>query len=466
MLFNSYEFILLFMPVVVSVYFVLGYRATIVGHYWLIAASLFFYGWWNPVYLWLIIFSLSLNFAIGKYLLLRKKSQERLAVGIVFNLLLLGYYKYTDFFLENVNILLGTDYNLLHIILPLGISFFTFTQIAYLVETYRDVVIEHNFRSYILFVTYFPHLLAGPIIHYEQMMPQFMDKALKKVNYENLSRGLFLFAIGLTKKVMVADTLGKWADTGYASVGLIDLSTLAAWTISLAYTFQLYFDFSGYTDMALGGSMMLNIKLPMNFNSPYKSASIIEFWRRWHITLSFFLRDYLYIPLGGNRKGKLRKYLNILTTMFLGGLWHGAGWTYVFWGGMHGLGIVINHIFRESGGSMPRWLGVCLTFLFVNFAWVLFRAESVGQALILYSSMLHIGDWQSMVQGASAVLPDGRKEFVVEIMLLLLVLFVPNSIEISHSMKNNYKWAVGAGMLLALGVLALNRDTAFLYYQF
>lgn len=466
MLFNSYAFILLFMPVVVGVYFGLGRWSNIAGHYWLIVASLFFYGWWNPVYLWLIVFSLSVNFSIGKYLLAGRQSKGRLGLGIAFNLLLLGYYKYTDFFLENVNALLGTDYNLLHIILPLGISFFTFTQIAYLVETYRGVVIEHNFRSYILFVTYFPHLLAGPIIHYEQMMPQFMDKALKKVNYENLSRGLFLFGIGLVKKVMIADTLGKWADAGYASVGQVDLSTLAAWTISLAYTFQLYFDFSGYTDMALGISLMLNIKLPINFDSPYKSASIIEFWRRWHITLSFFLRDYLYIPLGGNRKGKLRKYLNILTTMFLGGLWHGAGWTYVLWGGTHGLGIVINHVFRERGGKMPRWLGLCLTFLFVNFAWVLFRAESVAQALTLYSSMLHIGSWQSMVQGGLPALPDGRREIIAEILLFLLVVFVPNSIEISRSMKNTYKWAVAAGMLLALGVLALNRDTAFLYYQF
>lgn len=466
MLFNSYEFILLFMPVVVGGYFAIGQRSNIAGHYWLIAASLFFYGWWNPVYLWLIVFSLSVNFSIGKYLLAGRQSKGHLALGIAFNLFLLGYYKYTDFFLENVNALLGTDYNLLHIILPLGISFFTFTQIAYLVETYRGVVKEHNFRSYILFVTYFPHLLAGPIIHYEQMMPQFMDKALKKVNYENLSRGLFLFGIGLVKKVMIADTLGKWADAGYASVGQIDLSTLAAWTISLAYTFQLYFDFSGYTDMALGVSLMLNIKLPINFDSPYKSASIIEFWRRWHITLSFFLRDYLYIPLGGNRKGKMRKYLNILTTMLLGGLWHGAGWTYVLWGGTHGLGIVTNHVFREQGGRMPHWLGVALTFLFVNFAWVLFRAESVAQALTLYSSMLYIGDWQSMVQGVSAALPDGRKEIIAEILLFLLVVFVPNSIEISRSMKNTYKWAVAAGMLLALGVLALNRDTAFLYYQF
>ena len=333
MLFNSYEYILLFMPVVVVMYFMLGRKSIVVGHYWLIAASLFFYGYWNPIYLWLILFSLLVNFCLGKYLLAASRKRKYLELGISFNLLLLGYYKYTDFFLENVNNILGLNLGLLHIVLPLGISFFSFTQIAYLIETYRGVVREHNFRSYMLFVTYFPHLLAGPIIHYEQMIPQFLDKSLKKVNYENLSRGLFLFAIGLIKKVIIADTLGTWADAGYIASGSVELSALAAWSTALAYTFQLFFDFSGYTDMALGVSLMLNIRLPVNFDSPYKSASIIEFWRRWHITLSFFLRDYLYIPLGGNRKGKYRKYANIFITMLLGGLWHGAGLTYVLWGG-------------------------------------------------------------------------------------------------------------------------------------
>lgn len=273
-----------------------------------------------------------MNFTLGKCCI-RVGERHWLIVGITLNLALLGYYKYTDFFIENANMLFHTNYALHHLVLPLGISFFTFTQIAYLVETYHGKVFQHHFLSYILFVTYFPHLLAGPIIHYENMMPQFLDRSLQKVNYDNIVRGLFLFSIGLCKKVLIADSLAEWANAGFAATHTTTLTMLEAWITSLSYTFQLYFDFSGYTDMALGVSLMLNIKLPINFNSPYKASSIIDFWRRWHITLSHFLRDYLYIPLGGNRKGMVRKMGNILTTMLLGGLWHGAGWTFVLWGG-------------------------------------------------------------------------------------------------------------------------------------
>ena len=272
-----------------------------------------------------------MNFTLGKHFI-QVGEQRWLATGVALNLALLGYYKYTDFFIENINVLFHADYALYHLVLPLGISFFTFTQIAYLVETYRGKVFQHHFLSYILFVTYFPHLLAGPIIHYENMMPQFLDRSLQKINYDNVVRGLFLFSLGLCKKVLIADSLAEWANAGFVAAHTTTLTMMEAWITSLSYTFQLYFDFSGYTDMALGVSLMLNIRLPINFNSPYKASSIIDFWRRWHITLSHFLRDYLYIPLGGNRKGTIRKMTNILSTMLLGGLWHGAGWTFVLWG--------------------------------------------------------------------------------------------------------------------------------------
>ena len=367
-LFNSYEFIFLFLPIILCGYFMLNRKSSEWGHYWLVLASLFFYGYWNPAYLGLIGFSICVNFCFGRYFIYGKNTKIPLCLGIIFNIALLGYYKYTDFFITNINQLFGFQYAMHNIVLPLGISFFTFTQIAYLVETYRGKVNNHHFASYVLFVTYFPHLLAGPIIHYEDVMPQFLDKRLKYVNWENMSRGMFLFSLGLFKKVIIADGLAVWADSGYMALEKMDLNMIAAWATALAYTFQLYYDFSGYTDMAIGISLMLNIKLPINFYSPYKAASIIEFWRRWHITLSSFLRDYLYIPLGGNRKGLFQKCVNIFVTMLIGGLWHGANWTFVLWGGTHGLGIVCNHLFRALNLSINKWIGILMTFLFVNFA--------------------------------------------------------------------------------------------------
>lgn len=333
MLFNSYIFVFLFLPVTFVVYFSLNKaRHYTGGQLWLTAVSLFFYGYWNPVYLPIVIGSMLFNYFIGSQMHKRLSKKKILVCGIAANLILLGYFKYTDFFISNMNYFVGTQTALLNIILPLGISFFTFTQIAYLVETYRGKVRKHDLLSYSLFVTYFPHLLAGPIIHYENMMPQFLDEKLKAVDWENVAKGVFLFGIGLGKKVLIADQLAIWANAIFQA-DTANLTMLEAWIGSLSYTFQLYFDFSGYTDMALGISLMLNIKLPINFNSPYQAVSIIDFWRRWHMTLSSFLRDYLYIPLGGNRSGKMRHYVNLMITMLLGGLWHGSGWTFVFWGG-------------------------------------------------------------------------------------------------------------------------------------
>lgn len=467
MLFHSLEFIFLFFPIVLIGYFVLNARKnTSYGLLWLSLSSLFFYGWWNPTYVWLILFSMAVNFCIGKHLVARCRKAWCVGIGVAFNLLLLGYFKYMDFFIENYNFVFRTEHALWHLVLPLGISFFSFTQIAYLVETYKDKVSRQDALSYMLFVSYFPHLLAGPIIHYEQMMPQFLDEKLKSVNWENMSKGLFLFSVGLCKKVLIADTLAEWADTGYAVVGSVELGMLTAWTIALSYTFQLYFDFSGYTDMALGVSRMLNIKLPINFDSPYRAGSVIEFWRRWHITLSSFLRDYLYIPLGGNRRGTWRKYGNIMATMLLGGLWHGAGWTFVLWGGIHGAGIVVNHVFRAEKLSMSRWVSVPLTFLFVNFAWVFFRAQDMAQAFSLLKSMCWFHGVQAISMGADLALPDGRREFLAVVGLFFLCQIVPNSIKMSEAFKPKKAWAVAAGILLLLGICCLNKSTTFLYYQF
>lgn len=466
MLFNSYEFIFSFLPIILCGYFMLNRKSSEWGHYWLVLASLFFYGYWNPAYLGLIGFSICVNFCFGRYFIYGKNTKIPLCLGIIFNIALLGYYKYTDFFITNINQLFGFQYAMHNIVLPLGISFFTFTQIAYLVETYRGKVNNHHFASYVLFVTYFPHLLAGPIIHYEDVMPQFLDKRLKYVNWENMSRGMFLFSLGLFKKVIIADGLAVWADSGYMALEKMDLNMIAAWATALAYTFQLYYDFSGYTDMAIGISLMLNIKLPINFYSPYKAASIIEFWRRWHITLSSFLRDYLYIPLGGNRKGLFQKCVNIFVTMLIGGLWHGANWTFVLWGGTHGLGIVCNHLFRALNLSINKWIGILMTFLFVNFAWVLFRAPDCAQALKMYSNMLVWHGYEISLNALPAAMPDGRKEIVVEVFLFIVAVFLPNSLEIVRYMKMNRKWAVLAGAVLSVAICFLTKNTSFLYYQF
>jgi len=393
MLFNSLFFIGVFLPIVAIIFFLLGRSSHHLAGLWLCAASLFFYGWWNINYLWLLVGSVIFNYGAG-YLIGHStgpRAKRILAFAVTADLLLLGYYKYTNFFLASANHALGTGWSWGNIILPLGISFFTFTQIAFLVDTHRGKAREYNFVHYLLFVTYFPHLIAGPILHHAQMMPQFALRQTYRLNWANLSTGTTIFLIGLGKKLFLADHLSQLASPIFngASRGISPLF-LESWVGALAYTLQLYFDFSGYTDMAIGISYMFNIRLPLNFNSPYKAVNIIDFWRRWHMTLSAFLRDYLYIPLGGNRRGSVRRYGNLMATMLLGGLWHGAGWTFVIWGGLHGLFLVVNHAFHsfrtafgwkpESGGRIGRLAGVGLTFLCVVVAWVFFRANHFSTA--------------------------------------------------------------------------------------
>lgn len=360
MLFNSYTFLFLFLPVTLLVFFRLGKYSHPLAGLWLFVASLFFYAWWNPAYVGLLLASIAFNYAVGRALVKEQSSgrakvkKSVLIFGLVTDLGLLAYFKYANFFVSSTDALLGQGWQLDPIILPLGISFFTFTQIAFLVDAYRGEIKEANFIHYGLFVTYFPHLIAGPVLHHKEMMPQFARATTYRLHWENFALGFTLFSIGLFKKVVLADGIAPFANALYsaASHGTV-LTFLEAWAGALAYTFQLYFDFSGYTDMALGISCLFGVRLPVNFNSPYKAVNIIDFWRRWHMTLSRFLRDYLYFPLGGNRKGPVRRYMNLIATMLLGGLWHGAGWTFVLWGGLHGLYLVINHAWhglRETLG--------------------------------------------------------------------------------------------------------------------
>jgi D-alanyl-lipoteichoic acid acyltransferase DltB (MBOAT superfamily) len=309
-----------------------------------------------------------------------------LIFGIISNVALLGYFKYTDFMVDNLNYWVFTeDIPNLNLALPLAISFFTFQQIAYLVDSYRQETKEYNFLNYALFVSFFPQLIAGPIVHHREMMPQFTKPRNKIKNYRNIAMGLFIFSIGLFKKVVIADSFAVWATAGFDTS--LTLNLFEAWATSLSYTFQLYFDFSGYTDMAIGLALLFNIKLPINFNSPYKSTDIQEFWRRWHMTLSRFLKEYVYIPLGGNRGGEFRTYNNLFATFVIGGIWHGAGWTFVFWGSLHGIALVIHRAWSKSGVKIWDWLAWFITFNFVNIAWVFFRAKEWDDAVKVLSGM-------------------------------------------------------------------------------
>ena len=522
MLFNSYVFIFLFLPVSLWMFFRIGnmghHRAAIA---WLVGASLFFYGWWNPAYLGLILVSILFNYAFGVTLSNQDSGKgiskkTLLIIGIAINLGLLGYFKYANFFVDNINILFNANFNLEKIILPLAISFFTFQQIAYLVDAYRGETKEYNFLHYCLFVTFFPQLIAGPIVHHKEMLPQFAKDAIYRLNHENLAVGLTIFFFGLFKKVVIADGIAVYSTPVFdmAQAGT-PVSFFLAWTGALAYTFQLYFDFSGYADMAIGVARMFGIRLPLNFNSPYKSVNIIDFWRRWHMTLSRFLRDYVYIALGGNRNGPTRRYVYLMTTMLLGGLWHGAGWNFVIWGGLHGIYLVINHGWhrlREALGhdltKSSRWgrsLAQSITFIAVVVTWVFFRAESLDAAMNMLEGMFGLNgfvlppsSFESFGWGLRLFLEDLGVEFnnsvlpalpdlsiFAWLLLLLLIAFLwPNTQEIMRDFNPAFgiqkpisektfiiwkpaaRWCFIIGLIAVIALFNMSQISEFLYFQF
>lgn len=414
MLFNSYPFLFLYLPLTLLAFLILRrwHRSLAIGGLFL--SSLIFYGVWNPRDVLLLLGSILFNFFIGTRLQRplsgggRNPRRLWLQLGIGADLGLLGYYKYAGFAAENLETLFGFHLNLSAIVLPLGISFFTFTQIAFLVDSYRGEVREGRLLDYGLFVTYFPHLIAGPVLHHKEMMPQFRSSHLNRFHWEDFSTGATLFTLGLFKKVVFADGIAPYARAVFDHPTEA-LDFIAAWGGALAFTFQLYFDFSGYSDMAIGLSLLFGVRLPINFDSPYQARSMIDFWRRWHMTLSRFLRDYLYFSLGGNRKGVVRRHLNLWLTMVLGGLWHGAGWTYLAWGALHGFYLIINHGFRHwaKGRSNPERYGTqaqLLTFLCVVVAWVLFRAPDLETAGHIYRGMLGFNGFtlpQSLIPGGA-----------------------------------------------------------------
>ncbi len=426
MLFNSWQFIFCFLPVTFFGFLLLGRRNPGRAAAWLAAASLFFYGWWSPSALPLLVLSACVNYLFGRRLSSFPPSDPgpgrwTLLLGLALNLSVLAYFKYANFIIENASLILPgqnpSGKSPLNIILPIGISFFTFTQIAFLVDCWQGKAKEAKFVHYLLFVTYFPHLIAGPVLHHGQMMPQFSNPRVYRLDLAKVFDGLTIFTLGLAKKLILADGLADFVRLGFSAARRGEtIHFFDGWFTVLSYTLQIYFDFSGYSDMAIGLSLLFGIELPVNFNSPYKATSIIDFWRRWHISLSTFLRDYLYIPLGGNRLGEFRRYLNLLLTMVLGGLWHGASWNFILWGAVHGLLLSINHLWRDfvglgrGEGTLGKWIGQILTLIAVAAAWVLFRADNLSASLNIYRGMLGMRGFVLPDQIA-AMIPHGRQLF-------------------------------------------------------
>ncbi len=479
MLFNSYEFIFIFLPLTFFLYFYfLRHVSEKSSKVFLVAASLFFYSWWSIIYLPILVGSIIFNFLLGN-VLSRSGKKIFLIFGIFSNLALLGYFKYADFFIENVNYAFDASFGLLHLTLPLAISFFTFQQIAFLVDSYKKEAKNHDFLNYSVFVTFFPQLIAGPIVHHKEMMPQFADSENKSINHYNIAKGLFVFSIGLFKKVVIADGFAKWANSGFDVAE--KLSLVEAWITSLSYTFQLYFDFSGYADMAIGIALLFNIKLPINFNSPYKATNIQQFWQRWHITLSRFLKDYIYIPLGGNRTGSFQTYNNLMITFILGGIWHGAGWTFLFWGILHGLALVVYRLWSKVGIRLWRWLSWLITFNFVNIAWVFFRAREWDDAFKVLGAMFSL-EYVVLPHQLASVLSSlsengvvfGKFENMVDrgeamafvVVGFIIVLGYKNSMEKLETFRLTTKTALISSLMFISAVLSLSKMSEFLYFNF
>ena len=475
MVFSSYVFILAFLPVVLSVYYALSrLKNGIYQRLFLIAASLFFYGYYNTRYLILITASIAVNYGIALAIQKHRAKAGRLllVIGILFNVGLIGYFKYYDFFVENINAVFGCSFTLRHLLLPLGISFFTFQQLSFLISVWRGEEKVERFRDYCIFVTFVPQLVAGPIVLYSEMIPQFKDERRRFFNPDYFASGIWLFSVGLFKKAVIADTLALFADNGF---GMTNLGLAAGWITALSYTLQIYFDFSGYSDMAVGLGRMFNIDIPFNFRSPYRSESISEFWRRWHITLGRALSTYVYKPLGGNRRGLFRTCVNLFLTFLVSGLWHGAAWTFVLWGALHGLFVVAERILDKPLQKIPKPVRICGTFLVVTALWVLFRADGFGQALEVWRGMVAFGDpaisQLSTIVGTAAYIDfplalDCVYILVLEAVLLFVVFRCPNSSDLLDRFTPSRKTMIAAAVLFTVALLCLTRESVFIYFNF
>ena len=514
MLFNTFQFILIYLPLTFIGFFVLARFSHQYAAFWLALASLVFYGIWDYHYIPLLLGSIIFNYWTASLIANEQQvfyKKFLLGFAISANLLLLSYYKYANFFISNISYFSTSEGVHLDIVLPIGISFFTFTQIAFLVDTYQGKVKESRFEHYLLFVTYFPHLIAGPVLHHKEMMPQFADSRIYRLSAENIAVGLSIFTLGLAKKVLVADNIAPYANSLFNDPQ--SPSFFVAWGGVLAYAFQIYFDFSGYSDMAIGLSRLFGVNLPLNFNSPYKSRNIIEFWRRWHMTLSRFLKDYVYIMLGGNRCSLFRRYMNLMVTMLLGGLWHGAGWTFIIWGGLHGFYLIVNHLWQAIALKINipnnRFFEVSstvLTFVTVCFSWVFFRASDLAAAEHIIEGMFgvngvgipnaigaHLGVVRAWLEDFGVVFFLGGGANFLEtwssvLFVSTIAVFFPNTQQIMSGFKPaldfmlsgmadselksklrwfpSRRWAIYIGLIAVASLYSLNRPTEFLYFQF
>lgn len=487
MLFNSYIFILVFLPLCLVGYFGLNHlgRYTLAQAF-LLGMSLWFYGYFNPSYLLIILASIVMNYGFTQLMGKTTKPLLRrleLVFAVLLNIGVLFYFKYFDFFLMNVNRIFHTDFPLRNILLPLGISFFTFQQVSYVVDAYRGEVQQYNFLQYASFVVYFPQLIAGPIVTHDELIPRFMDLSRKKFNWDHFAQGMFMFVLGLSKKVLIADVFGAAANWGFANVQILD--TTNAVLSSLAYTIQIYFDFSGYCDMAIGIGQMMNLELPVNFDSPYKALTISDFWKRWHKTLTRFFTKYIYIPLGGSRKGTLRTYLNVMIVYLVSGIWHGANYTFIAWGILHGLFCVFYRWKKAWFDKLHPALNWFITFSFVSLTWIIFRADSIGDALVIFKRILQMEFGPVNTNILNAFLLPELEILIQKIPQLMYFQWYPNTLlllfyggamglilgarnarEHMLTFQPNWKNLFATAILLFWCVMSFSGVSTFLYFNF
>lgn len=460
MLFNSYIFIFAFLPIVFIGYFLLNKLDLIkTSKYFLLGSSIFFYGYFDIKYVPLLIGSMIFNFYFGK-LLSEKKNKIYLTIGIISNVALLSYFKYTDFFIKNFNWAFNSDMDLMNIILPIGISYFTFQQIAFLVDSYRGETKEYDFLNYGLFITFFPQLLMGPIIHHKDVIPQFENKINLNINWNNIALGLFIFSIGLAKKTLLGDPLTNYAE--YAFSNYEKLTMIETWYASLSFLLSYYFDLSGYADMAIGIGKMFNINIPKNFNSPYKARNFADYWQRWHITLSKFLGDYVYKSLGGNKKLVHIMYLNIMITFLVSGFWHGAGWTFVVWGLLNGLFVVIAHIMKKANIMLNLYLAWFLMFFGLMVTRILFVSDGFEQAWFMILNLFNINN----LRFDNLIYIDPILQSIYLIVALYVCLGFKNSLEIAEKFETNIKYGIYTIVLFTLSLFTFSNAKVFLYFQF
>ena len=483
MLFNSYIFIFIFLPLCLLGYFGLNhFKKYNLAQAFLLGMSLWFYAYFNLSYLFIIVFSVLINYSL--YRMMQKKNNKHrklfLWIGLIANIGSLIYFKYMDFFISNINVVFNTNFNLLHILLPLGISFFTFQQLSFIIDSYKKEVPEYSFLYYASFVTFFPQLVAGPIVTHDELIPQFLDNKKKKINFDNLAKGIYAFSIGLAKKVIIADTFGIAVNYGYSNISNLD--TTNAIIVMLAYTIQIYFDFSGYSDMAIGLGKMFNFDIPQNFNSPYKALTISDFWSRWHMTLTRFFTKYIYIPLGGNRKGNVRTYVNIMIVFIVSGFWHGANWTFIIWGILHGIFSVITRKFKSFFDKLHPALNYLITFSFVNFTWIIFRADSIRDALrIIYRILLCTfgGIDENIITAFKLpginLLFESLKIYNYFPYALLVLFFIitfiimlgcSNAVEKTNKFKPSVINIIKVVILLVWSIISFGGISTFLYFNF